>query len=195
MKDNVNKRNLEIKTLLVFLITFVLAAGLTDYQNQTQEKEEKSKAAYTAESTITHIEAQLNKYLAESNLIKQIVESGRDIDTQQFATISELMQDKQHVIKAHELAPDGVISYVYPLESNEAAIGLDMLENKERKKKLTLLKKPENIPLQDLMNLYKVAPVHCFLIQSTQMIQPEKKFSGDFRFLSLTGISSWKKFS
>ena len=134
MKDNVNKRNLEIKTALVFLITFVLAAGLTDYQNQTQEKEEKSKAAYTAESTITHIEAQLNKYLAESNLIKQIVESGRDIDTQQFATISELMQDKQHVIKAHELAPDGVISYVYPLESNEAAIGLDMLENKERKK-------------------------------------------------------------
>lgn len=195
MKDNVNKRNLEIKTLLVFLITFVLAAGLTDYQNQTQEKEEKSKAAYTAESTITHIEAQLNKYLAESNLIKQIVESGRDIDTQQFATISELMQDKQHVIKAHELAPNGVISYVYPLESNEAAIGLDMLENKGRKKKLTLLKKPENIPLQDLMNLYKVAPVHCFLIQSTQMIQPEEKISGDFRFLSSTGISSWKKFS
>lgn len=140
MKDNVNKRNLEIKTLLVFLITFVLAAGLTDYQNQTQEKEEKSKAAYTAESTITHIEAQLNKYLAESNLIKQIVESGRDIDTQQFATISELMQDKQHVIKAHELAPDGVISYVYPLESNEAAIGLDMLENKERKKEANLAK-------------------------------------------------------
>lgn len=140
MKDNINKRNLEIKTALVFLITFVLAAGLTDYQNQTQEKEEKSKAAYTAESTITHIEAQLNKYLAESNLIKQIVESGRDIDTQQFATISELMQDKQHVIKAHELAPDGVISYVYPLESNEAAIGLDMLENKERKKEANLAK-------------------------------------------------------
>ena len=140
MKNNVNKRNLEIKTLLVFLITFVLAAGLTDYQNQTQEKEEKSKAAYTAESTITHIEAQLNKYLAESNLIKQIVESGRDIDTQQFATISELMQDKQHVIKAHELAPNGVISYVYPLESNEAAIGLDMLENKERKKEANLAK-------------------------------------------------------
>ena len=140
MKDNVNKRNLEIKTLLVFLITFILAAGLTDYQNQTQEKEEKSKAAYTAESTITHIEAQLNKYLAESNLIKQIVESGRDIDTQQFATISELMQDKQHVIKAHELAPNGVISYVYPLESNEAAIGLDMLENKGRKKEANLAK-------------------------------------------------------
>lgn len=140
MKDNVNKRNLEIKTALVFLITFILAAGLTDYQNQTQEKEEKSKAAYTAESTIIHIEAQLNKYLAESNLIKQIVESGRDIDTQQFATISELMQDKQHVIKAHELAPDGVISYVYPLESNEAAIGLDMLENKERKKEANLTK-------------------------------------------------------
>ena len=54
MKDNVNKRNLEIKTALVFLITFVLAAGLTDYQNQTQEKEEKSKAAYTAESTSTY---------------------------------------------------------------------------------------------------------------------------------------------
>ncbi|MCH4279014.1 hypothetical protein LQE94_03050 [Mediterraneibacter sp. NSJ-151] len=44
MKDNVNKRNLEIKTALVFLITFVLAAGLTDYQNQTQEKGRKIKS-------------------------------------------------------------------------------------------------------------------------------------------------------
>ena len=144
MAHNVDKKSLKIKTALVFLITFIIAMGLTDYQNHAQEKEEKTKAAYTAESTISRIESQLNRYLAESNLIKQVVESGRNIDEQQFSTISELMQDKNHVIKAHELAPDGIVSYIYPLESNEAAVGLDMLENKERKKEATLAKRTGN---------------------------------------------------
>ncbi len=133
MKNTVVKRNLNIQTAFVFLLIFTISMGFTDYQNRTQEKEEKLKAAYTAESTVSRVESQLNKYLAESNMIKQIVESNRDINEHQFSTISELMQDEQHVIKAHELAPDGIVSYVYPLETNKKAIGLNMLENKNRK--------------------------------------------------------------
>ena len=45
MAHNVDKKSLKIKTALVFLITFIIAMGLTDYQNHAQEKEEKTKAA------------------------------------------------------------------------------------------------------------------------------------------------------
>ena len=80
MKNTVVKRNLNIQTAFVFLLIFTISMGFTDYQNRTQEKEEKLKAAYTAESTVSRVESQLNKYLAESNMIKQIVESNRDIN-------------------------------------------------------------------------------------------------------------------
>lgn len=57
-----------------------------------------------------------------------------------FAVISSNMQDGSSVIKTHELAKDGVVSQVYPVAGNEAAIGLDMLHNPARKKEANLAK-------------------------------------------------------
>lgn len=39
-----------------------------------------------------------------------------------------LVQDENHVIEAHELAKDGIVNRIYPLEGNEEAMGLNMLE-------------------------------------------------------------------
>ena len=86
------------------------------------------QAAYTAESTINRVESQLNKYLTESQLIKRIIEDKGSMDDDAFSSISQYMQDSQNVIEAHELAKDGTVSQVYPMEGNEQAIGLNMLE-------------------------------------------------------------------
>ena len=59
---------------------------------------------------------------------------------EEFAVISSNMQDGSSVIKTHELAKDGVVSQVYPVAGNEAAIGLDMLHNPARKKEANLAK-------------------------------------------------------
>ena len=50
------------------------------------------------------------------------------------------MYDEDGVIKAVELAPDGVVESVYPLAGNEDAIGLDMLQHPERKVEANLAK-------------------------------------------------------
>ena len=39
-----------------------------------------------------------------------------------------LVQDENNVIEAHELAKDGIVNRIYPLEGNEEAMGLNMLE-------------------------------------------------------------------
>ncbi len=44
------------------------------------------------------------------------------------------MQDQNHVIEAHELAKDGIVNKIYPLEGNEV-MGLNMLEHPERRKR------------------------------------------------------------
>ena len=105
-----------------------------------QEKDERLRAVYAAESTISRVSSQLNRYLAESDFIKKYIESGRVLREEEFAVISSNMQDGSSVIKTHELAKDGVVSQVYPVAGNEAAIGLDMLHNPARKKEANLAK-------------------------------------------------------
>ena len=135
-----NNKSIKIRTFIVFLLTFLVAAGCVWFVNNNQEKEEKLKAAYTAESTVGRVESQLNKYLAESDLIKRVIKDGHLLSDEEFASLSGYMQDEQKVIKAHELAKDGTVSQVYPLKGNEEAIGLNMLENPERKVEANLAK-------------------------------------------------------
>lgn len=141
MKRKIDRRTVKIKTAGVFIITFLIIQAGVFFLNMNQEKEGKLKAEYTAESTIERIESQLNKYLAESNLIKRTIESGYDIDEKSFSTLSELMKDDNGVIEANELAKDGIVTQAYPLEGNEEAIGLDMLQNPARRKEARLAKK------------------------------------------------------
>ena len=129
---------IRIRAGLVFLVTLLLVFGCTFLVNQNQQRREKLKAAYTAESTISRIEVQLNRYLAESNLVKKSIEEGLTISDKQFATLSRLMQDEDDIIKVHEIAKDGIVSQIYPMEGNEDVIGLNMIENPERKKEARL---------------------------------------------------------
>lgn len=138
MDKKKNIKIIRIRAGLVFLVTLLLVFCCTFLVNQNQQKREKLKAAYTAESTISRIEVQLNRYLAESDLVKKSIEEGLMISDKQFATLSRLMQDKDNIIKVHEIAKDGIVSQIYPMEGNEDVIGLNMIENPERKKEARL---------------------------------------------------------
>lgn len=122
----------------VFLLTFAAALFSLRLLSLNQEKDERLRAVYAAESTISRVSSQLNRYLAESDFIKKYIESGHVLREEEFAGISGNMQDGSSVIKTHELAKDGVVSQVYPVAGNEAAIGLDVLHNPARKKEANL---------------------------------------------------------
>lgn len=127
------KKKIWTQSLMVFIATFLAVYLCTFWINQNQKKREELKAAYTAESTISRIEAQLNRYLAESELIQNAIENGHTLSDGEFSELCRLMQDNDTVIKVHEIAKDGIVSQVYPLKGNEKAIGLNMFENAQRK--------------------------------------------------------------
>ena len=133
-------RKTRILPVVVFCAAFAVLTFATHLLYQNQAKDEQLRAVYTAESTVGRVSSQLNQYLSESNFIKKLIESGYDISGQPFAVISGHMQEGKDIIKAHELAKDGIVSQVYPILENQAAIGLDMLENPARKKEATLAK-------------------------------------------------------
>ena len=134
MKNKIDKKVIRIRAALVFLTMFGLICGCTLLVNENQKKREQLKAAYTAESTISRVEVQLNRYMAESDLVKKSIEDGLMISDAQFAQLSRLMQDEDYIIKAHEIAKDGIVSQIYPIQGNENAMGFNVLEDSERKK-------------------------------------------------------------
>ena len=134
MKNKIDKKVIRIRAALVFLTMFVIILGCTFLVNENQKKREQLKAAYTAESTINRVEIQLNRYMAESDLVKKSIEDGMIISDAQLAQLSRLMQDEDYIIKAHEIAKDGIVSQIYPIQGNENAMGFNVLEDSERKK-------------------------------------------------------------
>lgn len=134
MKNKIDKKVIRIRAALVFLTMFGIILGCTFLVNENQKKREQLKAAYTAESTISRVEVQLNRYMAESDLVKKSIEDGLMISDAQFAQLFRLMQDEDYIIKAHEIAKDGIVSQIYPIQGNENAMGFNVLEDSERKK-------------------------------------------------------------
>ena len=140
MKTKLTQKQIRFQALLLFFITFFLVELCAVFLYQNQLKEAKLKADYTAQTTIGRVKSQLNHYLAESNLMKHMIEAGYTVNDEEFSVLSSLMQDDQNVIKAHELAKDGIVTLIYPMSGNEAALGLNMLEHPARKQEARLAK-------------------------------------------------------
>ena len=66
MNTTMDIKVIKIRTFLVFCTAFFIAMYCIFLVNKDQEKREKLKAAYAAETTVSKVEAQLNKYLTES---------------------------------------------------------------------------------------------------------------------------------
>ena len=139
--QKVDYKGTKLQTVIVFIVTFSIIMACVYFLSNYQEKQERLKAKYTAESTLHRVEEQLNQYVVESNLIKKLVESGHEVTEKEFNALSKYMEDDKGVIEAHELAKDGTVSQVYPLKGNEEALGLDMLNNPKRKKEARLAKR------------------------------------------------------
>ena len=138
MKKPSSQAIVQLRTAAVFLLTLLIAGIACWLFFDNNKKDAQMQASFTAQSTVSRIEAQLNRYLAESDLMKNLIESGHMVDETQFRLLSRMMQDSDHVIEAHELAKDGTVDMVYPLSGNKQAMGLDMLTHPARKYEATL---------------------------------------------------------
>ena len=62
------------------------------------------------------------------------ISAGENLDENTFSELAEKIPNEDGVIKAFELAPEGIVTDIYPKEGNEGAFGLDMLQEHERKR-------------------------------------------------------------
>ena len=123
------------------IISFFIVSVCGQLLNRNTVNEEKMRAAFTAETTVNRIKSQLNRYLDVSEFFQNIIGSGHQMDSKEFQALSQMISDDSQIIKAIELAPDGVVKDIYPLKGNEAAFGIDMLNSPARKHEANLAMK------------------------------------------------------
>ncbi len=122
------------KKTLMPLIVFLLGicfAGFIVYRTDTHEKNQRHMLA---QSNATAYGERIKKEIAAgieiTDALEQILIS-EDGEIHQFDTIAEnLMSDS---IESVQLAPNGVVTDIYPDEGNEAG-KIDLLHDKDRKK-------------------------------------------------------------
>ena len=137
------KKYCYIVGLLSFLLAFFACGQMLRYQ----EKEKKASGIYMAQSTIRRVKAKLDNYITISDLLGNYIIDGSDMDENTFSELAEKIPNEDGVVKAFELAPEGIITEIYPMQGNSEALGLDVLVEHERKKDAVLAKETREYTL------------------------------------------------
>ena len=129
-----NKVNQVKKKTLVPLITFLLGICLISlivYKTDTHEKEQRHITAQLNVATYgERIKNEITNGIEITDTLKQILIS-EDGEIHQFETIAgNLMSDS---IESVQLAPNGVVTDIYPANGNEAG-KIDLIHDKDRGK-------------------------------------------------------------
>ena len=100
-----------------------------------------------AQSTIRRVKEKLDNYITISDLLGNYIIDGSDMDENTFSELAEKIPNEDGVVKAFELAPEGIITEIYPMQGNLEALGLDVLGEHERKKDAVLAKETREYTL------------------------------------------------
>ena len=126
------QRNSRIKAVLSALISFILIAVLCRITLQHDLYADKERYGYIARNQAERIITTIDCVMSRTNTLKTMVKENNG-DTSWFDEVAEdlynAIQDETGVSpKNFAIAPNGVVSNVYPLNGNENLIGFDFLD-------------------------------------------------------------------
>ena len=133
-KDSELYKKIRVHCYIVGLIAFLTALIVGVFLLHNLEKDEKTTGKYMAQITEKRVRARLDQYSMLSSLLGNYISAGENLDENTFSELAEKIPNEDGVIKAFELAPEGIVTDIYPKQGNEGAFGLDMLQEHERKK-------------------------------------------------------------
>lgn len=139
-KDSELYKKIKVHCYIVGLIAFLTALIVGVFLLHNLEKDEKTTGKYMAQITEKRVRARLDQYSMLSALLGNYISAGENLDENTFSELAEKIPNEDGVIKAFELAPEGIVTDIYPKQGNEGAFGLDMLQEHERKKDAVLAK-------------------------------------------------------
>ena len=137
-------------SLLVVAIIWVFAEA----QNRSVH-EQKMRQEVLA--SVSVLRAQIEGALSSNiQLVRGMIATLRtepDMDAERFMALSAGLMDEDSLIRNLAAAPDLVVRYVYPLQENAAAIGLNYMENPVQRDAALLARDSGNLVIAGPVNL------------------------------------------
>ena len=118
---------------LVALIVLVAGGVFLDRQNSVLN-EERMRAAVLADVSLIRakLEGDINSNIQLVRGLVSVISTEPQMDQERYSALVANLFEEQSQLRSIAAAPDFVISMTYPLEGNEAAIGLDYRANAEQ---------------------------------------------------------------
>ncbi|UZQ53856.1 SpoIIE family protein phosphatase [Trichothermofontia sichuanensis B231] len=114
--------------------TVLLATGLLAQANQQRFQAAVRANVLNQASTIrAQLEGYINSQLLLAEALAAYTATNPQVTQAEFAAIARLLRQKNPGIRSMNLAKDTIISHIYPLEGNEAALGLNLAATPQQK--------------------------------------------------------------
>lgn len=152
------KRNLKLskkdsyKIALSFIFCMILSSIIVYNIESNNYFKLKEKTRYAANSQVSRLQYVINTLLLKTQTLEMLVMEGKG-KISNFEQIAEMLCDNT-AIRSLQLAPDGIVTHVYPLKGNEGAF-VNLFETKERAADAILARNSGELTLSGPFELYQ----------------------------------------
>lgn len=133
-KNNGKKHKQDIYWTVSGLIVISMIILVEIFYNQylrSYNDSQRIESLKIAQSSALHIQEEINHRVYVVDTMKfLLINTGFDVS--KFDSWAPHVFGTEPGISSVQLAPDGIVQYIYPLEGNEAAIGHDLLKDNKR---------------------------------------------------------------
>lgn len=119
------------KTFAMSLILLLLTILILAILGRAEKKRNILQAEYVMISEISKIQYAIDSRLLNAEILEMLIVNNHGIVTD-FEMIAERLYEDDTAIRSLQLAPDGIVTYVYPLAGNEKAFG-NIFDSPERR--------------------------------------------------------------
>ncbi len=118
--ENINYRNKALGVAALTFVTGVIVFGLfLQYAYYRLTREQRTMTRLNAENRIVELERDIDACSALTNAMKYLIMENPDDTIEHFdEAAAEIMKDRPF-ISSVQLAPNGEVTAIYPLEGNE----------------------------------------------------------------------------
>lgn len=118
--------------LLAGLVLLLNFQTITQEQDQLQEVRLRALAFQEGRLFADRLQNILNQNLAYAEFFKVLLQEDPDMPLEELEAYASYVLEQKQGIASISLAPGGVVTTIFPLAGNEAAIGHDLLNDPER---------------------------------------------------------------
>lgn len=127
-KEKTNRLSPLKRFLIIFLITFASTLVITGYILSMSLKQKQERAEHFANMIGSETYEMMLSQLSKTQVLEAYLVQSNGIVETNAEEIAEILLREEEV-RNILFAPNGVVEYVYPLESNEEVLGLNMYED------------------------------------------------------------------